>query len=124
VIKTNNIDYVTSNVSEDRYTAYIILLLSFVFFLVDNNDTGTCSVYENKNPFEQCVTQKNNNNNIYRSRSPRALKNSLFFSSSSSCCFYGACSVDAKLASDENNAKPRRQSIFIIYIAAIDNNKI
>jgi len=37
-----------------------------LFFLVDNNDTGTCSVYENKNPFEQCVTQKNNNNNIYR----------------------------------------------------------
>lgn len=43
--------------------------------------TRAPAAYENKNPFEQCVTQKNNNKNIYRSRL-RALKNSLFFLSS------------------------------------------
>lgn len=43
--------------------------------------TQAPAAYENKNSFEQCVTQKNNNKNIYRSRL-RALKNSLFFSSS------------------------------------------
>lgn len=75
--------------------------------------TQAPAAYENKNPFEQRVTQKNNNKNTYRSHL-RALKNSLFFSSSSCCC-YRACSVDAKLAADENNAKSRRRSIFIMF---------